>query len=390
MKKIVFSAGLIVTLVAMPLLIAAPPTAAQELDEIEDMRVEELGPFEKADPGEIGISEVKAEQLKKATHTIVKRVRPPRINGERLQDFKEPNINVKTVKPFDKRDLLSPLALPLPEKEFAAALEFQDLDDRLRGRTRVEQDHGLSADAPLVHIPTPPKEPVRFVVTRDDPGIGNPPSSGQTPESGDEAGRGRDTREASRAGRSGDPAKEQEAGGVIRLENRLDRVDMNALQLNNEEAREAVAQEADNADEGREKAFKFSHMAGTDQFRGTINGIPGSAQPMSVETGSASMDKAGNLKISVENLRNADGSPATGQRFGAGVACMDSGYFEAGGDGEQGFILDETGSAEFTGKLDFAGQGCVAPAPMIVNEEGSFVAVGAHSIMDFNGMPPAS
>jgi hypothetical protein len=347
MKRVVFFTSLILAFLALPFLIAVTPTAAQVA----------------VDPDEFDFGDVKTEQLKRGSHTIVRDVRPPRINGDRLQDFKKPNLNVREVKPFDRRDLMSPLAMPLPDKEHAAALEFQGKSDQLRGRQVLGEDLGLSADAPLVHIPTPTQEPVRFVLNREDPGMNRPQASGQMLAGADEASQ----------------RMAQEAQSEIRFGNRLSNADLNNFQFSNEDAAEQVNQEADIA---ADKAFEFNHMAGTDQFSGNISGIPSSAQPMSVESGSASLDRNNNLNVSVRGLRNADGASAAGQKFGAGVACMDSGYFRAGGDQDQGFTLDETGSADFNGQLDFAGQSCVAPMPMVIDETGSFVAVGAHFPMN--------
>jgi hypothetical protein len=135
------------------LLVVSPATAKEEED-FKDLKVDVLKPFEKADPDKVGISEVKAEMLKKADHVIVEGVDdPPRIKDEAdLDDFDEPKIKVDKVKPFDERDVFSRQTLPLAgEKEFAGALEFQDLDDTLEGRLEADEGNpGNSSDAEIV------------------------------------------------------------------------------------------------------------------------------------------------------------------------------------------------------------------------------------------------
>jgi hypothetical protein len=61
---------------------------------------------------------------------------------------------------------------------------------------------------------------------------------------------------------------------------------------------------------------------------------------------------------------------------------MDSGFFPAGGEQGEVFAVNERGNGTFTGQVDFAGRSCVAPIPMVMNEDGSFVAVGATPAMD--------
>jgi hypothetical protein len=409
MKKILFLTSLAFAFLALPFFLAGPVAAQVEnKDEIKGLDVDVLKPFEKAEAGKVGLPDLKKEQLKKASHVIIKDVDPPRIKGDRLKDFDGPKINKATVKPFDVRDNLSPLALPLAtDHERAGAAEFQDLDDQFKKdapKLDKGQKHGTSADAPLVHKKVESQQPVRMRDAINTPGgmntsessIKTSPSKSLFDEAKN-ANTGQDAKKVAKAAKSGDhmarkaqkeqkladkeAAKQTKGLKEVSFGNRLSKADVNSFQFDDKKATDVADKANKKADKAaEEKAFEFNHMAGTDQFGGDINGIPGSTQPMSVESGSASLDMNNNLSLSVKGLKNADGTSAEGQRFGAGVACMDSGYFKAGGD--EGFTLDASGSAEFSGQLDFAGQSCVAPMPMVMNEEGSFVAVGAHSAKD--------
>ena len=154
MKKTgIFIAFLGLAFLALPLLLVGPAMASDE--DFKDMKVDVLKPFEKADPDEVGISEAKVEQLKKAAHVIVEEVEePPRIKDEEdLDHFDEPKIKAHKVKPFDEANPFSRQALPLAgEKELAAAIEFQGLDDFPKDLTDVEEDedNSVSADAKVV------------------------------------------------------------------------------------------------------------------------------------------------------------------------------------------------------------------------------------------------
>lgn len=140
---------LVLALFTAPLVFSTP-SQAKDGDEVKDKKVDILKPFEKADPGTVGISEVKAEQLKKAKHVIVEGVKEPPRADDDIEGFKEPKVDTKKVKPFDKLDAFSRAALPLAgETEIAGALEFQDLDDTLKGKSELPL-HENSADAKIV------------------------------------------------------------------------------------------------------------------------------------------------------------------------------------------------------------------------------------------------
>lgn len=148
MKKIV-RIFLVLALSAAPLVFSTP-SPAKDGDVEKDKKVDILKPFEKADLGTVGISEVKAEQLKKAKHVIVEGVKEPPRADDDIEGFKAPKVDTEKVKPFDKLDAFSREALPLAgETEIAGALEFQGLDDTLKDETGLPL-HKNSADAKIV------------------------------------------------------------------------------------------------------------------------------------------------------------------------------------------------------------------------------------------------
>ncbi len=143
----------------------------------------------------------------------------------------------------------------------------------------------------------------------------------------------------------------------------------------------------------QDRAFEFNHMVGNNQFGAEVNGVQGADTPMKVKGGNAFLDRNMNFEMAVKGLQAEDGQPVGGKNFHAGVACMDSGAFMAmdeDGDvdnsGPGSFKLDDKGNGHFKGKMDFAGSSCVAPTPMVTDENGKFVAVGGHKMMSEEGL----
>lgn len=372
MKRVVFLAGLVMAVLALQML-AAAPAAAGDGDDLKDMEVDVLKPFEEAEPGTVGISDVKAEQLKKADHLLIKETRPPEADDEeRIDNFKEADIKVDKVKPFDKLDEFSRQTLPFAtEKEFAGALEFQDLDDALDGKFDADKaGENLVQVNPRLREDGVPEGVGRAEREDTSSALAGLSASGEAP-----------------AGAGNAAGEEVRFGNRIGVNERTSAADLAHFAAPQDTA--ATAEEANPEDrENREAAeegqrvLEFNRMVGSNEFNALVHGIAGATEPMSIESGSAFLDDRHNLHVQVNGMRNADGTPAADRRLGAGLACMDSGFIPAVGEQGDGFALDANGNANFTGRVDFAGRGCVAPIPMIMGEDGSFVAVGAAPPMD--------
>lgn len=179
------------------------------------------------------------------------------------------------------------------------------------------------------------------------------------------------------------------AGKEVRIENR--RAKAKAADFAREPRRaKANRERAANAEKAdREKAMEFGSMVGNEKFGADVHGVLPAEKPMHVDAGKAALDKENNFSVEMKGLRfQEDGMPAAGMKMKAGIACLDSGAFMARGkeeevdqfdnSGEGSFQADEQGNARFDGRMDFAGASCIAPTPMVTDEQGKFLAVGAH------------
>ncbi len=193
----------------------------------------------------------------------------------------------------------------------------------------------------------------------------------------------------------GSGARNAAARGTVRFDNVRQKADPNlAEEKMNRADRKAARKEARAAKkEARaarkaQKAFEFNNMVGNNQFGADVHGVQGAETPMMMEGGNAALDTDMNLEMNVKGLRAQTGEVPMHKNFHAGVACMDSGAFMAmdenadfDNSGKGSFQVDEKGDAHFKGKMNFAGASCVAPTPMVTDENGKFIAVGGHHMM---------